>query len=436
MIAQRDLRISDILAATGQAGMQEAAGDKFWTWRRKTLAVGYGLVFLDGLWILLASDPTGLILMAAAVAGLLFLHRTWVGVTVWIYVAAAGIVAVISGDDLGFYGLVVGLGLTTLALPWRTKQAAPTPALPHWQPSPFLPPSTELAAVEPALPIDLAPERLTDPVAVAQTKPPSTPEPLKPLASNGHVGPDPKFPGVLIMSTIGTIQLTIPGRDLTPDLMRRPVIGFLWLYLFARETRKAGDRITRTSLIDEVAYGVADPRGRLRGYLRDLSHLPAPLGAMIKVEGELIGFDMQRQDSDIDELRELADRIRQSGRTPDPIDIQHAQELVPDIGDGEFLPGFEDMEKRVTKGRGIAGQIVAEVRAQVHTLRADVAVAVASALLDRGQAADAVALLDPFVAGSEDRDDVVQTLITALRECGQHNRAGEIRRRHVAGQER
>ena len=93
------------------------------------------------------------------------------------------------------------------------------------------------------------------------------------------------------------------------------------------------------------------------------------------------------------------------------------------------------MEKRVTKGRGIAGQVVADVRAQVLKLRADLAVATANALLDRGRPADAATVLDPIVAGSEDRDDVVRTLITALRESGQHNRAAEIRRRYTVGQE-
>src|SRR5712692_11090317 len=140
MIAQRDLRISDILAATGQAGMQEAAGDKFWTWRRKTLAVGYGLVFLDGLWILLAADPNGLILMLAAVLGLLFLHRTWVGLAVWAYVAASGLVAIISADDLGLYGLAAGVGFGLLALQWRQREPAPVRASVLWtrqmQPAP------------------------------------------------------------------------------------------------------------------------------------------------------------------------------------------------------------------------------------------------------------------------------------------------------------
>jgi len=209
--------------------------------------------------------------------------------------------------------------------------------------------------------------------------------------------------------------------------------------------RKAGDRLTRSSLIDEVAYGVTDPRARLRGYLRDLSHLPAPLGAMIKVEDELIGFDLLGQETDVDELRDSVEHMKQGGPTVPDSEILHAQELLRDIGDGVFLPGFEDMEKRVTKGRGIAGQVVAEVRAQVLTLRADLAVATANVFLDRGRPADAAAVLDPIVAGSEDRDDVVRTLIycparerPAQSRCGDsptlHRRSGELEMRILNSQ--
>jgi len=444
MIAQRDLRISDILAATGQAGMQEAAGDKFWTWRRKTLAIGYGLVFIDGLWILLAADPNGLILMAAALTGLLFLHRTWVGLVVWAYVAASGLVAIISADDLGLYGLAAGFGFGLLALPWRRREPVPARAPVFWtqqmQPAPIRTQTNGGPSPHRLLPTEV--QRQIEAHTVEQSQPvidqspPAAPT-MPATSSNGdtHAESQKVFPGALDMSAIGQISLTLPWKDLTPDLMRRPVIGFLWLYLYARDMRKAGDRLTRSSLIDEVAHGVADPRGRLRGYLRDLSHLPAPLGAMIKVEDELIGFDLLGQETDLDELRHSVEHMKQSG-SPDPdFEILHAQELLRDLGDGVFLPGFEDMEKRVTKGRGIAGQIVAEVRAQVLTLRADLAVATANALLDRGRPADAAALLDPLVAGSEDRDDVVRTLITALRESGDHKRAGEIRRQYTVGQE-
>lgn len=438
MIALRASEISDILPATGKAGMQQAASDKFWTWRRIVLAIGYGLVFIDGLWILLAADPNGLILVLGAVLGFLFLHRTWVGIAVWLYVALSGLVALVSGDDTGLYGVLAGLGFGASALPWRRPKPVTSS---YWQQSRFLSPPTHsngapsaapTTSESPAPSASLAIEQ-TEPAAVPQSAPASELRPISAIPLSKR--PYPYFEGALFILTIGKIKL-LTNKDLTPDLMHRPVMAFIWLYLFAREVRKSGDRITRMALIDEVAHGVADPRGRLRGYLRDLSHLPAPLGSMIKVEDELIGFDLLGQDTDVDELRKTAAYFATRHDEIEDFEIQHAQELLPDLGSGDFLPGFEEMERRVTNGRGIAGHVVAEVRAQLHKLQADVAVAVANVLLDRGQPTDAVALLDPIVARSEDRDDLARALITALRESGQHSRAAEIRRRLTADQEK
>ena len=404
--------MSDILAGTGEAGMEAQAGQRFWSWRRIVLTAGYGLVFLAGLQILVAADPNGLILMVAAVAGVLFLHRNWLGVVVWTYVLLSGVVALVSGDDSGFYGVVGGIGFGLIALPiWSPRRKAPRAT--YWPiQSPFAPPPTP-----------------PDPTPAVDPQLAATPLPVV-LASDGAqtaVRP--------MIRTIGRIQALTSAGDFTASLMGKPVVGFLWLYLLARSVRKPGDRVTRTAITDEVAHGVSDPRGRLRGYLRDLSHLPAPLGPMVKVQDELIGFDLDGCEADFALLRTLADNVRQTGGSLDSDSLGRAQALLIELGDGEFLPGFEDMEKRVTQGRGVAGQIVSEVRAQIDTMRADLAEAVAKALLDRGQPALAVALLDPLVARSEERDDLARTLINALRESGQNARAAEIRRRFAVGQE-
>jgi len=404
---------SDILAATGKAGMQPAAGDRFWDWRRIVLVVGYCLVFVAGLLVLVATDPTGLILMAAGVAGVVFLHRTWLGVAIWAYVLLDGIVAITSGDDLGFYGVITGLGFGLIALPiWSARRAAPRPAF--WVPqSPFASPST--------LPSPPSPLAATAVLAESSQDPTST--------------PDLAWAALPMIRTIGRIRLLSAHGDLTPRLIGKPVIGFLWLYLLARQVRTEGDRVTRSAVTDEVAHGVSDPRGRLRGYLRDLTRLPEPFGAMVRVDDEMIGFDLGECDADFARLRRIAVRIRQSHGHIDDASLREAHALLQELGDGEFMPGFEDMEKRVTQGRGVAGQVVAEVRVQIDGTRADVADAVAKTLLDRGEPAQAVALLEPIVARSEERDDLARTLINALRESGQHKRAAEIRRRFATGQE-
>lgn len=413
MSALHNSGMSDILAATGQAGMQAGARERFWTKRRIVLAIGYGLVLLVGLDILFAADPTGPVLMAAAVAGVLFLHRTWLGVVVWTYVAASGVVAVSAGDDLGFYGIVAGIGFGLVALPiWKRRAPAVAPAY-QWQQSPFIPP-----LAQPGTP--------QTPAAATATQGATAPSVLE--AESGFVP---------TVRTIGRIQIVTDAGDLTSELLRKPVLGFLWLYLLARSVWKPGDRITRAALIDEVAHGVKDPRGRLRGYLKDLSELPRPIGGMVKTKpnDELVGFELDGIDADYIELSSLAQRVRDGNSALADDLVTRAQAVLTELGPGEFLPGFDEMEKRATNARGIAGQIVADVRVQIDNLRADIAVAVGEALLDRGQAAEAVALLDPISKRSDDRDDVGRTLSTALRELGQHDRAAEIRRRFAVGQE-
>lgn len=416
MSALRDSRIPDILAATGKAGMGAEAGERYWTARRIVLAIGYALVFLAGLDIVVEADPTGLVLMAAAGAGVLFIHRSWLGVLVWVYVLASGVVAVTAGDDTGFYGIVAGIAFGLLALPiW--KRRAPAPSLAYrWQQPAFIPPPPP-------------PQPAADPQA-------STAAPV-PQAASTTPAPIalPRFAPAV--RTIGRIQVVTEAGDLSSELLRKPVLGFLWLYLLARSVWKPGDRITRAALIDEMAHGVKDPRARVRGYINDLADLPHPIGAMIRTRpnDELVGFDLDGVDADYAELSSLAQRVRESDGSLDNDLVSRAQAVLTELGAGEFLPGFEEMEKRATRARGVAGQVVAEVRAQVDNLRADVAVAVGEALLDRGQAAQAASILEPVVKRSEHRDDVARTLSTALRELGQHDRAADIRRRFAVGQE-
>src|SRR5258708_2279635 len=305
--------VGPVALVRGQAEVSEAASDKFWTWGRTLLAIGYVVALVAGVQLVVDADRTGLILMVAGVLGLLFLHRTWVGLVVWAYVAASGLVAIISADDLGLYGLAAGAGFGLIALPWRPRE----PVLPrgpvYWthqeQPAQVVKQTNGAPAPHPYLPTEV--QRHVEAHMVEQSPPATPAAPVTPSNGDAHAEAQKVFPGALLITGIGKINLTLPWKDLTLDLMRRPVLGFLWLYLYAREMRKAGDRLTRSSLIDEVAHGVADPPGRLHGYLRDLSHLTAPLGAMIKVEDELIGFDLLGQETDLDELRDSVERLKQ-----------------------------------------------------------------------------------------------------------------------------
>jgi len=407
MTALHTAAASDILAATGQAGMQGAESGRFWNWRRIVLTIGYGLLFAAGLIDFISLDPTGLALMAAAVAGVLFLHRTALGIAIWAYVAVVGAVAMLRGQDLGLYGVLAGLSFGVFAVPiWSTRR--PARSLAAWQPqSPFV-----------------------APVALPTATPTATPPPPPAVSADAASSLESAPAATLTVRTIGRIQLVSAAGDLAPRLLSRPVIGFLFIYLLARSVRSAGDRLLRTAIANEVAYGVSDQRGRVRGYLRDLTRLPQPLGSMVKIDDELVGLDLAGCDVDFDRMRRLAARMRQTDGHLDDELMTAARRLIDELGEGEFLPAFEEMEKRATQGRGEAGDIVRDLRVQIDNIRADIAESLARALVYRGQAAQAVALLDPVNLRSQEREDVARTLIKALRESGQHARAEELSRRY------
>lgn len=295
MSALRHSRTSDILAATGKAETQVGAGERFWTKRRIVLGIGYALAFAVGVAIVFAADPTGLVLMLAAVLGVLFLHRTWLGLVVWTYVLVSGIVAITGGDDFGFYGVAAGIGFGLVALPAWTRRPASARFAYQYQPA-FIPPISQPVNQPPA--VDRS-------AAVA-------PPPVEASEAPAERPSGPRF--VPTIRAIGRIQIVTGTGDLTSELLRKPVVGFMWLYLLARSVLKPQEPITRAELIDEVAHSVKDPRKRLRDYLSDLGRLPEPMAAMVKAEpgAELVGFDLNGVEADYAELTAVAQQIRDS----------------------------------------------------------------------------------------------------------------------------
>src|SRR5258708_23969931 len=201
----------------GQAEVIEAASDTFWTWRRTLLAIGYVLALVAGVQLLLEADPTGLILMVAGVLGLLFLHRTWVGLVVWAYVAASGLVAIISADDLGLYGLAAGAGFGLIALPWRPRE----PVLPrgpvYWtqqeQPAQVVKQANGAPAPHPYLPTEV--QRHVEAHMVEQSPPATPTAPGTPSNGDGHAQAQRGFPGALLITPIGKTNRTRPWKDPT-----------------------------------------------------------------------------------------------------------------------------------------------------------------------------------------------------------------------------
>src|SRR5205085_12005513 len=161
---------------------------------------------------------------------------------------------------------------------------------------------------------------------------------------------------------------------------------FIWLYLLARTVSGGDARITRSALADEVypRLDSSTQKQRLRGQLRDIQHLPEALAKPVRVEGELMSLDLGGCDVDALNLHQLAASSR--GLTVLPRSMQRKVAAVLDsVGSGLFLPGWEDLEHRVTGGRSAAGSVINAARQQVSDDRADLAMALAQTKLAAGQ---------------------------------------------------
>jgi hypothetical protein len=167
---------------------------------------------------------------------------------------------------------------------------------------------------------------------------------------------------------LGAPRIIVDGVDHAPALLRRPVQSFFWLYLVAREIGRPGDRITRAALADELFPGL-DPesqRGRFRRRLSDvLNDLPPSLARCVWVEGEYLGLDLRGWTVDVRELFDLASTAERS----QPLPAIPPDTVAASLRGDEFLAGWEEVERRVTGGRGIAGSVVAQVREQTTSSR-------------------------------------------------------------------
>jgi DNA-binding SARP family transcriptional activator len=111
-------------------------------------------------------------------------------------------------------------------------------------------------------------------------------------------------------------------------------------------------------------------------------------------------------------------------------DLKADIQLCLKLGGGDFLPAFEDLERRVTGGRGIAGQVVNDVRQQILGLRGNLAGALADRAFAQRSPQEAIGWLEQAVGEDPAREDLARRLISAYLQTGQSGRAAELRRIH------
>jgi len=347
--------------------------------RHVLLLAGYAALLVIGLINVFESDLTGLVLVGAAVAGAIFVRGRLLNIVIWLGVLVLGLALLASLD---FRGVVpIGIGAVgALIAAWPDSSLIQRLAA-----SPQAEDEDHDDAGEPSPPADLK------------------------------------------LRTIGRLELSAQGEELSAGLLESRILAFIWLYLLARIAAGSDPRLTRPALGDEV-YPRLDPstqRQRLRGQLRDIKQLVGALAKRVRIEGELVGLDLAGCDFDVLSLGALAAQCREAGILPRGLQ-RKAAALLLELGDGLFLPGWEDLEHRVTGGRGGAAEVVNSARRRVADDRADLAIALASTLLSAGKPSDAIRPLEDALVGAPHREDLVNLLISACHRTGQTQRIKEL----------
>ncbi len=346
------------------------------------LLVGYAGLLAIGALNLYEQDWSGLVLVAAALAGAVFVRGRLLNIGIWLGVAVFGLGALAGLDTRGVFPLGIGV----------------------------------VGAVISAWPDAGLMARLRAPAAM-----PFTDEPLD--STNDE--PEPvRPPAELELHTIGRLELRAGDKDLTANLLEHPVLAFMWLHLLARLAAGADRRLDRSALSDEVwpRLDTATQKERFRNQLRAIRKLPSPLANRVQTEGDLVGLDLSGCDFDVNRLRALAAEAQGAG-IMSPRLLRRATTLLDEVGTGLFLPGWEEIEHRVTGGRGGAAELVNSARRQVADHRADLALALAEGHLAAGRPANSVKVLETAKVGAPHREDLIHLLISAYVRTGQTKQA-------------
>jgi hypothetical protein len=238
--------------------------------------------------------------------------------------------------------------------------------------------------------------------------------------------------GQLEVRTLGALVLRDGSEDLTAALLRSRVFSFLWLYLLLRAITNPEARISRAELADELTPGLAadKQRKRLRDRLSDLlAELPPPLAEALRIEEDFVRFDHGAGAVDVIRLFDLA---RECAGKDDLL----SEPLVAEVemalmgAEGEFLPGWDQIEHEVTGSRGTAGDLVRDLRLKAEDARVTLLAALARNRMARREPAKAVPLLEQALERRPDREDLALNLRAAYLETGQIGRASAVEREY------
>jgi len=241
-------------------------------------------------------------------------------------------------------------------------------------------------------------------------------------------------PSHLTIRTFGRIELRQAGQDYAPELLRKKVLAFIWLYLFVRGLLEPGGRVDRGAFCEEFAPGLSPERQRkrVRDRLDDMfsRDLPEALTSRLVTDRTQLRLDLSRCSIDIVRVQDLA---KQCGAKDRMLTNDLAAEAIRalDETEGEFLPDWEEIENETNGGRGAAGEYVRALRELAQTARVELMGALATNHIARQDPRKAIPLLEQALERQPEREDLARKLRAAYLETGQHARAAEIQKAHA-----
>jgi DNA-binding SARP family transcriptional activator len=385
------------------------------------LLCGYIAACAVGLIALLTppDDPIGWAYIALAAVGYFFIQTRGLTTFLWLLVAAGGAAIALAGGPSGWVEFGLGLALAIVGLvpvpsAYRFPRSAPDRQL--------LPEAARSTNGDSSRFLEVSPTRTSRKVEEPEAR---------------AVDTRPAAAGRLKIHGIGRLRLFSGTDDLASSLEDKPVLDFLFKYLLTRSVLGQPPP-GRDALAEELSPGLPESsrRKRLRKQIYDLQKdLASPIAAQIHATRTHVWLELDGADFDIDELRDLANGIRQRGSM---IDAELAAEIHAKLDETEakeFLPGFEELESKVNGGNGTAGDLVAQARELISNQRAELVCALAEYQEAIGHPEAAIAHLQTTHEALPGRQDIARLLVVAYLRTGQTARASEVRRQYPLTQE-
>lgn len=176
---------------------------------------------------------------------------------------------------------------------------------------------------------------------------------------HGGAAPAVVDPSHLAIRTFGRLELRQAGQDFASELTGKPVLAFIWLHLFVRGLLEPQGRVDRGAFAEEFAPGMSPERQRkrLRDRLNDMTRrdLPDALSSRLVVTRQELRLDLSRCSIDIVRLQQVAAACAAKAGMLSG-DLASEASRILDATEGEFLPGWEQIEHETNGGRGAAAE--------------------------------------------------------------------------------